>query len=443
MKPKNNILNQEAKKISCISFVYILVFFSVLGSQALAIEFAGIQLSPFRAFVLIFPLVIFGAAPSFLNRIRDLISHQYINMLLFWLVYSIFTILWACDYSAWFKTLIFYMLGVFSSAFVFLYLNDIKDLVGGFKVVVFLSVLIGMIAIYEMISGNYWFLDDLNLEFYSATSASTSLLNLSVPITIFGNPNNYALFLFFSIVFSAALCMLNRKSLMKLAYFTAGFFFYIILLATQSRAGNLGALIFIAGLLLYKAYHIKSSACLYILITILFLASLIFLDLSYFINMLESLFTFDFNGSELGSDYVRMNLIKNGFIFLINTYGFGVGIGQIEYYMEFSSVYDTAEITNMHNLWADILVSSGLVVFLVYIFIYGRTLCQAFSRIRSQTTNDIVIINVVSVCFMISFIPAAVGPSSVLLTEWFWPLFALMMKIPFVSSNLPSCQLVK
>jgi hypothetical protein len=36
------------------------------------------------------------------------------------------------------------------------------------------------------------------------------------------------------------------------------------------------------------------------------------------------------------------------------------------------------------------------------------------------------------ISFLVALLIASVGPSSVMYAEWFWPLFALVMKAPFI-----------
>jgi len=79
-----------------------------------------------------------------------------------------------------------------------------------------------------------------------------------------------------------------------------------------------------------------------------------------------------------------MNLIRNGLVFLSSTFGFGVGAGNIEYWMEHNPVYNTSSITNMHNWWIEILVAYGVIIFILYIVFFAKLFMNFYRKYKVQ-----------------------------------------------------------
>jgi len=72
------------------------------------------------------------------------------------------------------------------------------------------------------------------------------------------------------------------------------------------------------------------------------------------------------------SDQVRINLIRNGLIMLKNSHFLGVGAGNfIIYEKEYTKMhYKTRGITDSHNLWLEMLVDYGVIIFSFFVFLY-------------------------------------------------------------------------
>lgn len=101
---------------------------------------------------------------------------------------------------------------------------------------------------------------------------------------------------------------------------------------------------------------------------------------------LSSLATQVTTSPELGSLAIRINLLRNSLIFLVNSCGFGVGAGNVEYYMANSQVYDIGEALNVHNWWAEILVNYGLFVFVGYVLFYLGLLTKLY-KVHGKLIN--------------------------------------------------------
>lgn len=81
-------------------------------------------------------------------------------------------------------------------------------------------------------------------------------------------------------------------------------------------------------------------------------------------------------GASGKSAKVRKQLIINGLRFLHNSYYFGIGPGNIEPMMK--KYGEKVDKVNMHNWWAEVLVSFGLIVTVLYMFFYFRLLWMLY-----------------------------------------------------------------
>ena len=157
------------------------------------------------------------------------------------------------------------------------------------------------------------------------------------------------------------------------------------------------------------------------LVTILVTISVVLYNLDYIAPL------FIVGSEEVRSDLIRQNLIQNGLMFLEDTYYFGVGIGNIEYYMEYFGELYVGDIRNMHNWWIEILVSSGIFIFIIYLYQYLKYLKVLFKISKNTNNLDDMYISSCFCALLIGLFIGAVGPSSLFISEWFLPLFGLII----------------
>lgn len=141
------------------------------------------------------------------------------------------------------------------------------------------------------------------------------------------------------------------------------------------------------------------------------------------IGALRNVLQLDFQGT--GSDGVRLGLIKSGFVFLGRTLGFGVGAGQIEYWMGRGADYYTDGITSMHNWWMEILTSYGVVVFLGYILFYCKLFLDNYKVMRHSHDANSKSFTLMVCSVMFGYVIASVSSSSNMVNEWMWFFWAL------------------
>ncbi len=405
--------------------VYGLLLFgaSFLGAQVLAIDLGFFQLSLYRILLVFSPIVLFQLISFKRLKYFAISNRTYLVFFTIWILYSLFSIFWVKDFRSFFLSFAFLFTGYISTWLIGLTFTKDSIFKKALFVVEFFSIAIIILSAYEISTGNYIFLNEENKIFYDEKSLILSSVGLRTPITIFGNPNNLALYLIFGISISTSLATLKKTNFGKLisVFVCLALIFDIYL--TQSRSGFIGVFIFYFFIYFLNFTWKKFIYILFFIVLVMF--SIIPFIISNF-DLFRDILGFD---SSTGSDYIRINLIKNGFYFLYESYFLGVGMGNIEFYMSNYRIYDIGDIRNIHNWWMEVLVSSGAVIFLFYVFIYLRLIKILISI--SKTTSELnyfkSILSRNFSGFLISFSIVSVGASSVINIEWVWPAMALII----------------
>ena len=129
---------------------------------------------------------------------------------------------------------------------------------------------------------------------------------------------------------------------------------------------------------------------------------------------------------DMSGDEVRLNLWRNGLLFLGQTFGLGVGAGNIETWMAEFGFLDTEVIVNMHNWWLEILVAYGAIVFIAYVLMYSLLIYKLW-KLRWKVSDPLRAVNNSFVAFLIVFIFASITSANNMLIEWHWLIFALII----------------
>jgi len=128
-----------------------------------------------------------------------------------------------------------------------------------------------------------------------------------------------------------------------------------------------------------------------------------------------------------GSTGVRINLAKNSLIFLGRTGGFGVGVGNAEYWMSNFPVYNTRGITNAHNWWDELLLDYGVFIFMGYVLFYLSLVAKLYKIYQRLSAGTEKMICEALLVALVGFFLASISSSSImaLKPQWFLLAFAL------------------
>lgn len=392
---------------------YLALIFAPMGAHFGSFSIGPFQMTPFRATILLvfFCLIFFKVKGDMLQLAKNRNQVYAVSFHFVWLLYAVFTIIWVIDTLSWFKSIYFLALGLIGILITVNLISNFKKIKLSFlcfQIGIFIQSMIGW---YEIVTRNYLFrpMVGANYDYYV-------LSNNRIPIAMLGNPNDFATLMFVGVFVSLICAELSGKRFGKLMHYFILISYVALLFMTASRANILALLIASVFLLVLSVLRKKGKLVVLIIVVVLILAVTLF-------PILDNLLRFNFTGSS-GSDVIRLNLIKNGFRFLYETFGLGVGAGQIESWMGRYAVGGTGGITNMHNWWMELLTAYGIPIFIGYLAFYIKLFLSHFRAFR-KSEGHLGICSLYICATMVGFVIASVSSSSNISSEWLWVFWAL------------------
>lgn len=245
----------------------------------------------------------------------------------------------------------------------------------------------------------------------------------NVAIGIFHNLNDYAVFLATMLPFPL-LMFLKSKNILSKVYFASLCCTAVYLINLSESRGALLAVSLIIFVIIVQ--FASRNAVTSLLACVLFAIVCIFVYINPSLNSSVKEFlnvnSISFDAAE-GSDYVRVNLIRNGWYFLSETHGLGVGSGNMYWWLSNRAIYDVADIKFMHNWYFEVLFTFGVVFFIIYMYFHIHTIVKLvhYSKVERDDFS-------ISKCFLVCFLAfsiASVSSSSNVYSEWVWMYLAL------------------
>lgn len=236
-----------------------------------------------------------------------------------------------------------------------------------------------------------------------------------VAISVFRNLNDYATFLTTIFPFAIYKFFQQKKFPKKIFYAALAVVSIFLILRSECR-GSVAALALLA-IMLVILYYKRARRYQVITIAGILLTLIVFLVLpsarQWLVNVVQSN-----NELEGTSNELRINLIKDGLYFLKRTYGFGVGAGNLHYWLSNYSIHDIKHIRYMHNWYVELLATFGIVFFVLYMIVHVRNFIGLFT---SYDRNDRFwnLNNTILVSFA-SFSIVSISSSSNAYSEWVW-----------------------
>jgi teichuronic acid biosynthesis protein TuaE len=405
------------------TYTFLLLASALIGVNFLTINLGAFELSIYRILLLLSPIFFFFINKEAKYGFKTGSNRSYFYFLVIWVIYAIISLIWVRDIAGWIRGFSFLLSACIASWFIAWNFSNVKDFITALRIIEGIALILGAFGIYEIFTGNYLFLTSEKLIYYENYSYLESSIGRFIPVSIFDNPNDFSLFLLFAVFVSIALFKIKNSNLGKLFSLSSVIYFIFLLFASQSRSGFIGLLIGVL-LLIYLSVRNYSFTKRTLITSLMVLV--IFLTFNWIVKnktIFEPLISFN---SQTGSDRIRINLLENGLVFLKNSLFMGIGVGNIEYYMTNDTNLYTENINNIHNWWAEILVSSGIIIFLLYLIIYLRNLIKLLKLSLNQANRNVASISVSFFCFLFAFAISAVGSSSLMSAEWLWVVVALI-----------------
>jgi len=417
-------------------FCYLVFFTGFFGMAIFPIDIGPFMLFPYRIFLL-FLWFIFSL--HILIKRKIIFSQSqikgYFAFLWLCLVYAALSLSWAISKEVAIRNVIFLFMGVsviFFSTYYFRRKKDLQILYNLWLAVFGILILVGF---WEHLTGQHLpvsgYFHEMRIRYKFA------------PTGAFKNPNDYATFLALSIPFGLGIFRYGHKKYIRFYGLCSILGAFYLIVAVGSRANIIAVLFelfFIFVFLLNLGRKLKLVITVGICIVILFMFlpgplqaffSQITGELNSIVSQTEQI------TSSVG---VRMNLVRNGLLFVYSTVGFGVGAGNSEYYMANFSQYNTAGVTDPHNWWLEILVNYGIFVFIGYVIFYMGIIRNLWKIYRIKQTREEKMICEALLVSLVGFFFASISSSSIMAFKPQWLLFAFALTYLNYVKNRKSIQ---
>lgn len=407
-------------------FLMILVASVFMGTEILAVPTPFAQLTIYRVFSLSVPLFI-GYFMVQKNPTIKIKNNSYatfsVAVFILWWFWSIISFLWIKDVRLWLQAVFLLTLGISSIIGLYFWVQNFDQWKKLLRIIwLMMSLLIGL-GYYEIITNHYIFADLGKLDKYS-TFVSDPMTR--IPITHFENQNDFATMLLAYIAIGLMLYYLTPHMFKKMGYLFSVFLGSYLIYRSGSRT-ILMCLFLYAGCLFALKFKWDIKRKYYGIALVLFII-LGILALAYIPAVQNMVDTLIYTGRSdiINGDTGRINLLRNGIIFLAATFGLGVGAGNIEAWMANYRFLPTQNIINMHHWWAEIMVAYGVIVFIFYTLAYILLIYRLFQIRRHQTKRFKQVSNQL-IAFLIVYSVASITSASNMLIEWHWVFFGIII----------------
>lgn len=388
--------------------MYVLIVVTFLNQSILQFDIGFFTLFLYR-------LVLIAAAVFFIVHLikeKNLADYwEQVNakgvllFLLLWIGYGFISLLWSKSLIDGIKYLFLLGLGisfVYLTVFTFTKVTRLYLFYGIWMAMTVVLLVIGLINYYGQI------------QLPTSTLYGAAEHKLSYPTAVFYNQNDFATFLTISFFFYIAAAKNSRRIWVKNScLFLAGLCFYIISL-TESRACLIAVIVGLAvyGFILLPTFLKKITTVIGVVVLVLGLAVVG--------NALA-----DREMDSTSSNAVRANLLKNTFHYVLDTYGFGVGAGNIPFYLEHEPIYETNSVLEVHNWLAEIVGNFGILVLLGYLSMYCYLFASLYKSYK-KTEQHKTLFEALMMA-LIAFFLASISPSSVSNLYFHWVFLGLVI----------------
>lgn len=410
--------------------VYLMVASVFLGAQILAFDIGIAKLSLYRisiALSIFFLILAFFRNDRTLRVFPNNIATKYVSFYGIWLTYSLLSIIWVRSLSGWLRGTFFIAIGFFAILLIHLFIHKKSELLVLFKIIAGASFLHNIIGWTEILTGHYNFADLSKLDKYSTFNTQPWT---RIPISIFANQNDYATLILATMFFVYILFKIEKDYKWKFLYFLLLISSLYLIIRTDSRANLLALFIGVTFMAVLKFKDLLSRKQLIRMATtafVIIILGLIFVPAFQQLGYKVASFLLDTTNEQGDSNNTRLNQIYNGFVFLAQTFGFGVGSGNIEYWMENHTFFNTSTMYNMHNWWMEILTGYGIIIFISYVILFILMLNQLAKIYQKSSDSFVRQTAFVLFGYLGAFILSSISSASNLIIEWQWVVFGVII----------------
>lgn len=406
--------SQALKKKYIPTLIYLTFFFGFFGSTL-----AYPKLSYLFLYRIFFGLLFMGILVDvIINKIDFKRFYNFTTLfLVIWVVYSLITFLWAPDVKNAIRDQIFLSANILL-ILIFMYYTD------NLKIDLLIKIIVICYSINVLVG--FW---EVTFDKHLWTSKIPAYNLHNVPSTFFSNPNDFATYLVLYLPFVLSFLLQSKSVLEKLWALFSLCGGIILIVLTTSRANYIAFLIamLVYFIIVEKREKIKYSK--WVIVFGLIFMTVIGFNLDFgvggkVINLINTQLNSltDFSTSELTSNIRRELLMIYGLSFLYDYLFLGVGSGNSRVLMEKYKQYTIN--VELHNWWLDVLVSYGILIFVLYIvwiFYIVVKLIKAKKKVTLPLKTGIYSVLTALIAFWIS----SVSSSKMIEMRVMWFIFAI------------------
>jgi teichuronic acid biosynthesis protein TuaE len=124
------------------------------------------------------------------------------------------------------------------------------------------------------------------------------------------------------------------------------------------------------------------------------------------------------------STAIRIKLTEDGLAFLQQSHYLGIGAGNFLYGMEESQFFPDTGAASPHDLWLEILVDYGVVMFLLYLVFYIGLIWNLFKAFSKSGSRALQLASLAALVALVELSIACLSSSSIFRASFLWILFA-------------------
>jgi hypothetical protein len=397
--------------LKLIRYIFWAGIISCFIGEALTIRvFDLLVLFPIRVFVILaLPIILLNP----LNKKKGILGYAS-RLLIFMTIYGLVSLIWSPDPNLGLRIFFMFLMGTLT--FLFFSKNAIDELVLRKIMIVWslMTILISVLAFYEMGSGQYLF---TNVTDFGATDIEENRIrNIGwlTPRVFFQGPNEFAFFNGIS-----ALVLLGwsfeSKGWLRLIAIIATVLATILIINSFSRASIFG---FILGLIVFIYVLTTKAKLIYRIATFFFIFCICLFAYFEWGNLVNNNLAFSALAYKINNDE---NTLRQFFYYTafsegtIGSFGFGRGLGASSKIILGSSY---------HQGLLEILAELGLWFFIGYLILFAKVVIQLWSSIK-QRRNTYWSCGLLASCFAFPFFSS--GPASTIFIYPYWLWLSLIV----------------
>lgn len=328
-----------------------------------------------------------------------LLFNDYTQLMLVWVLWGLVALLWSLDFTSWLEQWLVIWIA-FVHTVSLSYLVKQPDFMGKL-LLTFIAAngVHNLIGWYEWLSGNYHFAYQASFPAYHD--------RWKIPLSFFYNENYFALYVLICLLF-IIYWRTDLKALKWLLVVSNGLL--IMVLGSRGVIALLWVAFFIMLFLQLESWRARRQYLLFGLV-----AALSGLLLAWQNGVIAEILADP-------SLQVRVNLILNGLIILGDKFLIGVGPGSSAIYLAHRELLPVEGYNVLHNWWASILVTHGLVFFVWYVYRYLKKIYLAAKHILAA---DAMAAKGLFTVLLILVVGVAI-PDTLAQSLWFWLIMCLI-----------------